>query len=105
MMASESFSSSASDAACACASLTWSVAGISGSIARTSWAGVVPSFAATEIESKRPSRLNRDWAVSTSHAAMLAKPSESTLPNETVPLSLYVCFLPSVDTTTLSPIA
>ena len=34
---------------------------------------------------------------------MLAKPSESTLPNDTVPLTRYVCFLPSVETTTESP--
>ena len=38
-----------------------------------------------------------------SHAAMLAKPSESTLPNDTVPVIRYVCCLPNVDTTTVSP--
>ena len=72
-------------------------------IACTSCAGEVPCFAATEIESKRPSRCSSVWAVLTSQAAMLANPSESTLPNETVPLIVYVCFLPRVETTTVSP--
>jgi hypothetical protein len=82
-----SFILAASSAACSAASWACRSPGRSGLIRSTSCAGVVPRFAATEIESKRPSRCSNAWAVCTSQTAMLAMPSESTPPKDTVPLS------------------
>ena len=71
-----------SEAASACfaLSLTSSVSGSSGRTARTSSDGVVPSLAAIEIVSKRPSRFSTRCAVSRSNAAIVPKPSVSTSP-------------------------
>jgi hypothetical protein len=66
--------------ACLALSFTSSVVGSSGRTARTSWAGDVPSLAASEIVSNWASRSSTWWAVSRSNAAMLPKPSESTSP-------------------------
>jgi hypothetical protein len=103
IIASPSLRFFASSFACLAASLTCVPAGRIGPIAFTSCAGEVPCFAATEIESKRPSRCSSVWAVLTSQAAMLANPSESMLPKDMVPATAYECFLPSVETTTVSP--
>ena len=80
MYAIPSSISAEASAACAALSLTSSVAGSSGRTASTSSAGEVPSFAAIEIWSYRPSRSSTAWAVLTSQATMLPKPSESTSP-------------------------
>ena len=80
--------SASADASSACLalSLTSRVAGTSGRTARTSSAADVPSLAAIEIVSNRPSRSSSAWAVLTSQTAMLPKPSESTSPNDAVPV-------------------
>ena len=60
-------------------------------------------MAAMDTLSKRPSRSSSVWAVLTSQAAMLAKPSESTSPNETMPVSSNERVLPPGATFTASP--
>ena len=58
-----------------------------GRTASTSSVADVPDLAAIDTLSKRPSRSSSVWAVLTSQTAMLAKPSESTSPNEAMPVS------------------
>ena len=90
-----SSSSAASSLACTALSLTSRLSGMSGCTALTSSAAEVPGLAAMDTLSKRPSRSSSVCAVSTSQAAMLAKPSESTSPNETMPVSSYERVLPA----------
>ena len=70
----------ASALACASPVLTSASRGTSGLISRTSAAGETPSFALTEMLSKRPVFSNRTWAVWRSKMASDAPPSESTEP-------------------------
>ena len=87
IMPMPSLTSAASSFACLALSLTSRLPGTICLTASTSSVADVPGFAAIETLSKRPSRPSSFCAVSTSQAAMLAKPSESTPPNVTVPAS------------------
>ena len=98
-----SFVSAASAEAWAAPVCTSAVAGTSGSSFWTSCSGVVPSLAATEIESKWPSFAKSFCAVGTSKTANVAPPIESTDPNLAMPVISYCSTGPSAATPIVSP--
>ena len=77
----------ASAAACCSESLTSRLAGTSGWTARMSSSGDVPSLAAIEMLSKRPSLSSSVWAVGRSQIAIVAPPSESIPPKVAMPVT------------------
>ncbi len=74
--------------ASACAVRTWAVGGRIGAISLTSWAGVVPDFAAMSIPSSFPSLWKTFCAVGKSKMTIVAPPSDETPPILTTPAIL-----------------
>ncbi len=89
--------------ACAWPVRTWALIGRIGRTSRTSSDGETPCFAAMLMLSSLPALSKIVCAVGKSKIAIVAPPSDETLPNLTMPLIVYFCSGPRAMTPIVSP--